>query len=133
MTQAPEVLLPVYVTMLLGYGAAWHGRFGASTVPVPNKVVLLYAVAMSISAGILRLSRGTLTGNVGLVAVLILGLAAIDFAVFAIRTVTLSIASATQGRDTLSSTAPAARTSPVTSRSIGQRTTSNSARPSEEI
>ena len=74
MLKALEVLVPVFVTMALGYGAARHGRFGAAEVPILNKVVLLYAVPMSISVGILRLSRSTLLDNVGLLLVLIVGL-----------------------------------------------------------
>ncbi len=82
MLSAIAVLLPVFVTMGLGYGAAWHGRFGAAQVPVLNKVVLLYAVPMSVSVGILRLSRETLLDNVGLLLVLILGLSSVYLIAF---------------------------------------------------
>jgi predicted permease len=77
MDAALTVLLPVFVTMGLGYAAAWHGRFGAAQVPILNKVVLLYAVPMSISVGVLRLSRDKLLDNAGLMLVLIVGLAAV--------------------------------------------------------
>ena len=56
-TFALEVLLPIFVTMLLGYGAAWHHHFDEKQVPVLNKMVLLYAVPMSVSVGILKTSR----------------------------------------------------------------------------
>ena len=82
MTKAFEVLVPVLVTMGLAYGAAWHGRFGADQVPILNKMVLLYAVPMSISVGILRLSRHALVDHAALMLVLILGLALIDAIAF---------------------------------------------------
>ena len=82
MTKAFEVLVPVLVTMGLGYGAAWHGRFGADQVPILNKMVLLYAVPMSISVGILRLSRHALVDHAALMLVLVLGLALIDAIAF---------------------------------------------------
>jgi len=84
MLKALEVLLPIFVTMGLGWGAARHGRFGAEQVPILNKLVLLYAIPMSISVGVLRLSRGALLANVGLLLVLMGGLAAADFIAFAL-------------------------------------------------
>lgn len=84
MLRALEVLLPIFVTMGLGWGAAWHGGFGAAQVPTLNKLVLLYAIPMSISVGVLRLSRGTLLANVGLLLVLMGGLAAVNFIAFAL-------------------------------------------------
>jgi malonate transporter len=77
-------LLPIFVTMGLGWGAARRGRFGAEQVPILNKLVLLYAIPMSISVGVLRLSRGALLANVGLMLVLIGGLAAVNFIAFAL-------------------------------------------------
>lgn len=84
MLKALQVLLPIFVTMGLGYGAARHGRFGVKQVPILNKVVLLYAIPMSISVGILRLSRNTLLNNVGLLLVLVGGLAAVNLIAFAL-------------------------------------------------
>ena len=84
MLDALKVLLPVFVTMGLGYWAARHHEFDAKQVPVLNKVVLLYAVPMSISVGILQLSRSTLLHNAGLMLVLIGGLAAVDVLAFAL-------------------------------------------------
>jgi hypothetical protein len=62
MIQALEVLFSVYVTVALGYGAARHGQFGARNVLVLNKVVLLYAIPMSISAD-RRIHRLLTTGR----------------------------------------------------------------------
>jgi predicted permease len=84
MLKALEVLLPIFVTMGLGYGAARHGRFRAEQVPILNKLVLLYAIPMSVSVGVLRLSRDTLLENVGLLLVLAGGLAAVNFMAFAL-------------------------------------------------
>src|SRR5208337_337592 len=84
MLKALEVLLPIFVTMGLGYGAARHGRFRAEQVPILNKLVLLYAIPMSVSVGVLRLSRDTLLENVALLLVLTGGLAAVNFMAFAL-------------------------------------------------
>ncbi|MGO9994908.1 MAG: AEC family transporter [Steroidobacteraceae bacterium] len=84
MLKALEVLLPIFVTMGLGYGSARHGRFGAEQVPILNKVVMLYAIPMSISVDVLRLSRDTLLDNVGSLLVLTGGLAAVNFIAFAL-------------------------------------------------
>lgn len=84
MLKALEVLLPIFVTMGLGYGAARHGRFRAEQVPILNKLVLLYAIPMSISVGVLRLSRDKLQDNVGLMLVLMGGLAGVNFIAFAL-------------------------------------------------
>jgi malonate transporter and related proteins len=82
MLTALEVLLPIFVTMLLGYGAAWHHRFDEKQVPVLNKMVLLYAVPMSVSVGMLKTSRAALRADIGLLVVLIVALAAIDVIAF---------------------------------------------------
>ena len=60
-----EVLLPIFVTMLLGYGAAWQHGFDEKQVPVLNKMVLLYAVPMSVSVGMPKTSRAALRADIG--------------------------------------------------------------------
>ncbi len=82
MLSALEVLLPVFVTILLGYGAAWHHRFDEKQVPVLNKMVLMDAVPMSISVGMLKTSRAALRADFGLLAVLIVALAAVFLLAF---------------------------------------------------
>ena len=82
MLTALEVLLPIFVTMLLGYGAAWHHRFDEKQVPVLNKMVLLYAVPMSVSVAMLKTSRAALRADIGLLVVLIVALAAVDVIAF---------------------------------------------------
>lgn len=74
MISAFQVLLPAFVTMALGYAAAWHGRFGEEQVPILNKVVLLYTIPMSVSVGILRTKRALLVSDAGLLLVLLVAL-----------------------------------------------------------
>jgi len=44
-------LLPVVVTILLGFVAAWHHDFDAKQASTLNRMVLLYAVPMGLFAG----------------------------------------------------------------------------------
>jgi malonate transporter and related proteins len=82
MLHAIEAVLPMFVTMALGYSAAAHHRFEPDQVPTLNQIVLVYAVPMSIAADVLRTPRATMLGDVRLMLVLALALAASYFIVF---------------------------------------------------
>lgn len=60
-------LLPIVVTLLLGYFAGWHHDFGAEQAAVLNRMVMLYALPLSLFTGILSTNRSALTSDVGLV------------------------------------------------------------------
>ena len=60
-------LLPIVVTLLLGYFAGWHHDFGADQAAVLNRMVMLYALPLSLFTGILSTNRSALTSDVGLV------------------------------------------------------------------
>ena len=61
-------LLPVVVTLVLGFFAAWHHDFGAAQASVLNRMVMLYALPMSLFAGMVTTRRAELTSDLGLVA-----------------------------------------------------------------
>jgi malonate transporter and related proteins len=44
-------LLPIVVTLVLGFFAAWHKDFSTDQASVMNRMVMLYALPMSLFAG----------------------------------------------------------------------------------
>jgi malonate transporter and related proteins len=64
-------LLPLIVTLALGFFAAWRHEFAPEQALVLNRVVLLYALPLLLFAGTVTIKRGTLTGSLGLAAAII--------------------------------------------------------------
>src|ERR1700728_1248753 len=64
-------LLPLIVTLALGFFAAWRHEFSPEQALVLNRVVLLYALPLLLFAGTVTIKRGTLTGSLGLAAAII--------------------------------------------------------------
>jgi hypothetical protein len=54
-------VLPMVVTVLLGFVAAWHHDFGSKDAPVLNRMVLVYAVQLALFAGTVTTSRAQLS------------------------------------------------------------------------
>ncbi len=61
-------LLPIVVTLVLGFFAAWHKDFNIDQASVLNRMVMLYALPMSLFAGMVTTRRGELTSDLGLAA-----------------------------------------------------------------
>ena len=83
-------LLPVVVTILLGFVAAWHHDFDAKQASTLNRMVLLYAVPMGLFAGTASTRREVLSQDISLVIALcaaIIGLYVVAFLIsrFAFR------------------------------------------------
>jgi malonate transporter and related proteins len=83
-------LLPIVVTMLLGFIAAWHHDFNEKQASTLNRMVLLYAVPMGLFAGTVSTRRDALSQDTPLVVALcaaIIGVYAVVFLVshFALR------------------------------------------------
>jgi malonate transporter and related proteins len=58
-------LLPIVITMLLGFIAAWHHDFEEEHASTLNRMVLRYAFPMSLCTGtFLSLSRSVLPSSV---------------------------------------------------------------------
>jgi len=53
-------LLPLVVTFLLGFVAAWRRDFGPTDASILNRMVLLYAVPLMLFAGTASTPRGAL-------------------------------------------------------------------------
>jgi len=63
-------LLPAVITILLGYVAARHHDFEQKEVPTLNKMVMTYALPLSLFVGVLSAGRAELLADLPLVAFL---------------------------------------------------------------
>src|ERR1700741_2752172 len=75
-------LLPMVVTFLLGFVAAWQHEFGSKDASTLNRMVLLYAVPLALFAGTVTTSRAALGQDIPLVIALcvaIMGLYGVVF------------------------------------------------------
>jgi hypothetical protein len=63
-------VLPMVVTILLGFVASWHHDFGAKDAPILNRMVLVYAVPLALFAGTVTTSRAQLSQDIPLVIAL---------------------------------------------------------------
>ena len=61
-------LLPLIVTLALGFFAGWRHDFTPAQASVLNRMVLLYALPLMLFAGMVTIKRGTLTSDLGLAA-----------------------------------------------------------------
>jgi malonate transporter len=50
-------LLPIVATLLLGFFAGWHHDFDAKQANVLNRMVMLYALPLSLFAGMVGMAR----------------------------------------------------------------------------
>ena len=77
-----SALLPMVVTFLLGFVAAWRHDFGSKDVPTLNRMVLLYAVPLALFAGTVAATREELSQDIPLaiaMCVVIIGMYAVVF------------------------------------------------------
>jgi malonate transporter and related proteins len=68
-------LLPVIVTLLLGYLAAWYRDQDSTSSHVLNKAVMTYTLPLSLFAGTVTMSRDQLVANPPMGAAMLAGLA----------------------------------------------------------
>jgi predicted permease len=61
-----SALLPIVVTLGLGFFAGWRHDFSAAQSAVLNRMVMLYALPMSLAAGILSIDKTHLLQNRGM-------------------------------------------------------------------
>lgn len=60
MTTLITVLLPIVVTLGLGFFAGWHKDLTQGQSTILNRVVMLYSLPMSLAAGILSIDLNCL-------------------------------------------------------------------------
>ncbi|WP_369427399.1 AEC family transporter [Providencia sp. PROV236] len=55
-----SALLPIVVTLALGYFAAWHKDFNSDQSTILNRLVMLYALPLTLFSGMLGVKRSVL-------------------------------------------------------------------------
>ena len=56
-------LLPIIITLMLGLLAGWHKDFTADQAAVLNRMVMLYALPLSLFSGMMQVSRQELMSD----------------------------------------------------------------------
>jgi malonate transporter len=67
-------LLPIVVTLLLGYFAGWHHDFDIGQARVLNRMVMFYTLPLSLFTGLLSTDRDELTSHLGLATAIAVGM-----------------------------------------------------------
>jgi len=67
-------LLPIVVTLFLGFFAGWHHDFDAKQGAVLNRMVMLYALPLALFAGMMGLNRSQLLQDVPMATLLFVGM-----------------------------------------------------------
>jgi len=73
-TTVLNALLPVVLTLLLGYLAGWHHDADTNVASVLNRIVLNYALPLALFTGTVSNSRAQLLGDLPLAVALLIGL-----------------------------------------------------------
>ena len=69
-----NALLPVVLTLLLGYLAGWHHDADSDVAAVLNRIVLTYALPLALFTGTVANTRAQLLGDLPLALALLIGL-----------------------------------------------------------
>lgn len=77
-----SALLPIIVTLLLGYFAAWHKDFNAAQSTVLNRLVMLYALPITLFTGMLSVKRSVLLEQLDMAGVLLVSMVGVYGVVF---------------------------------------------------
>ena len=68
-------LLPVVVTLLLGFVAGWHHDFDGKQATILNRMVMLYALPLSLFAGMVGTARDEVLSHGPLAIAILVGMA----------------------------------------------------------
>src|SRR5271170_3531844 len=77
-----SALLPMVVTFLLGFVAAWRHDFGSKDASILNRMVLVYSVPLALFAGTVMTSRAELSQDLPMFAALCVAIIGLYAAVF---------------------------------------------------
>lgn len=67
-------LLPIVITLILGFFAGWHHDFSSEQGSILNRMIMLYALPMSLFAGIISTPKQQIINNLGMFGWLALGM-----------------------------------------------------------
>ena len=100
-------LLPIVITLLLGFVGAWQGDFKREDASILNRLVLTYALPLMLFAGTLSTSRANLSQGVPLLIVSCVALVGMYGVVFVLSRVLFSVSTGTSALAALTASAPA--------------------------
>src|SRR6202163_3772325 len=102
-----RALLPIVVTFLLGFVAAWHHDLGRNDASILNRMVLLYAVPLTLFAGTVTTSRTALSQDIPLVIALCLAIVGLYGVVFLFHRIIFRFPTSVSALNALAASAPA--------------------------
>jgi len=102
-----STLLPVIVTLLLGFVAAWHHDFTAKEATILNRMVLTYAVPISVFVGTISTSRMELVQSIPLAAAIFAGIVGMYALVFLLSRFVLRFSMGTSALAAVTAAGPA--------------------------
>ena len=70
-----RALLPIVVTLLLGFFAGWHHDFDTRQAAVLNRMVMIYALPLNLFAGMVGMARDQVLAQGPLAFAILLGMA----------------------------------------------------------
>ena len=70
-----RALLPIVVTLLLGFFAGWHKDFDGGQASILNRMVMLYALPLSLFAGMVATARDQILAQGPLALAILVGMA----------------------------------------------------------
>src|SRR6201987_130210 len=100
-------LLPMVVTFLLGFVAAWRHDFGSKDASTLNRMVLQYAVPLALFAGTVMTSRAALSQDIPLVITLCVAIVGLYWVAFLPCQVVFHMQVTTSALAALTASAPA--------------------------
>jgi Acetyl-CoA hydrolase/transferase C-terminal domain/Membrane transport protein len=100
-------LLPMALTFLLGFVAAWHHDFGPKDASILNRIVLHYAVPRALFAGTVSTSRTQLSQEIPLVVTLCGSIIGLFVVIFLLFRVAFRLQMGTSALGALTASAPA--------------------------
>jgi len=99
-------LLPAVITIVLGYFAARHHDFGQDDVPVLNRMVIGYALPLSLFVGVVQADRSDLLNALPLMGILAVAMIGTYAAIFALGRVALGYSAGLCAVGALAAAAP---------------------------
>src|ERR1700741_5250586 len=100
-------LLPMVVTFLLGFIAAWRHDLGPKDASILNRMVLLYALPLTLFGGTVTTSRTALAQDIPLVIALCLAIIGLYGAVFLLHRIIFRLPTSVSALYALTASAPA--------------------------
>jgi len=70
-----SALLPIVVTLMLGFAAGWHQDFDGKQAAILNRMVMLYALPLNLFAGMMSTARDQVLAQKPLALAILLGMA----------------------------------------------------------